>query len=141
MKLKLLFMLVVASSGLMAGEARMPEEMLRSKNQQYQDGFRDGFREAVRMMNSSGGSSHGDSGRKIQIYKAIYGSTRGRCDFTNRLARAANDKTSYRFQAGNQWCGDPSDGFRKVATVSYSCRGKMKQTFVREGQSELLRCH
>lgn len=34
---------------------RLPEEMLRGRNPQYQQGFRDGFREAVRMMNGGGG--------------------------------------------------------------------------------------
>lgn len=144
MKLKLFLMLAVVSSGLMAGEARMPEEMLRGKNQQYQEGYRDGFREGVRMMNGGGGSSgggHGSFNRKIQISKATYGTARGRCDFTNRLARAADDKTSYHFKAGNQWCGDPSDGNQKMATIEYSCRGKTKRAFVKEGQSEYLRCN
>jgi hypothetical protein len=139
MKLKLFCMLALVSTGLMASEARMPEEMLRGRNQQYQDGFRDGFREAIRMMNNGGGQGNYD--RNIQINKAIYGSTRGRCDFTDRLGRSANGKSSFYFKAGNQWCGDPSNGYQKMATIEYSCRGKMKRAYLREGQSETLRCN
>jgi hypothetical protein len=141
MKVKIFCMLALVSTGLMASEARMPEDMLRGKNSQYQDGFRDGFREAIRMMNSGSSSGQGNYSRKIQISKASYGSARGRCDFTERLGRSANDKSSYHFKAGNQWCGDPSDGYQKMATIEYSCRGNMKRAYVREGQSETLRCN
>ncbi|NHQ85696.1 hypothetical protein HA050_06125 [Iodobacter sp. HSC-16F04] len=139
-KLKVFCLLMLASAGVIASEANLPEEMLRGRNQQYQEGFRDGFREAVRMMNGNQGSQSSDR-RKIQILNATYGSARGRCDFTQRLARSANDKSSYRFKSGNQWCGDPSDGYQKMATVEYACRGKVRRAYVREGQSETLRCY
>ena len=86
------------------------------------------------------GHGHQSGSGRIQIYKASYGSAHGQCDFTRRLARATDEKTSYHFKAGNQWCGDPSDGYPKMATIEYSCRGKTKRAFVREGQSEYLRC-
>ncbi|QZA81831.1 hypothetical protein [Deefgea piscis] len=141
MKLKLCCALVLLSSTVIAGEPRMPEQMLRGKNSQYQDGFRDGFREAVRMMNGGGhGNNNGNWQREIRISRATYGASRNRCDFTQRLARSANGRSAYEFKAGNQWCGDPADGRKKIAKIEYFCRGDLKKTEVREGSSATLRC-
>ncbi|MDW5417437.1 hypothetical protein R6242_12760 [Iodobacter sp. CM08] len=90
---------------------------------------------------NNGHDHQAGSRRKIFILQATYGARGGRCDFTRKLARSANDKSSYRFRAGNQWCGDPSDGYQKMATIEYSCGGYKKRAFVREGQSEMLRCN
>ncbi|WP_297576080.1 hypothetical protein [uncultured Deefgea sp.] len=143
MKLKLCCALVLLSSTVIAADPRMPEQMLRGKNSQYQDGFRDGFREAVRMMNGGGhgnNNNNGNKNREIRISRATYGASRGSCDFTQRLARSANGRTAYEFKAGNQWCGDPADGRKKTAKIEYFCRGDLKKTEVREGSSATLRC-
>ena len=115
MKLKLFLMLAVVSSGLMAAD--------------------------VRLNNNGVTGHHGIINRNIQISKATYGTARGHCDFTNRLARVADDKTTYLFKSGNQWCGDPSGGNKKMATIEYTCHGKTKRALVKEGHSEFLRCN
>ena len=140
MKLKLFCILALASAGLMA-------EPVPGGRPDYNDGTGgvggqgqyNGGQSGNRPDYNNGHGHQSGSGR-IQIYKASYGSAHGRCDFTRRLARATDEKSSYHFKAGNQWCGDPSDGYPKMATIEYSCRGKTKRAFVREGQSEYLRC-
>ena len=69
---------------LAVADPRMPEEMLRGQNAQYQQGFRDGFREATRMM--SGGGGGGGQSRGLRIDSATYGAGPRRCNFTQSLA-------------------------------------------------------
>ncbi len=141
MKIKILCAIALISTTAFAADPAVPEQMMRGRSSQYQDGFRDGFREAVRMMNG-GGNDFGDShGRNIRILNATYGSYKGKCDFTSRLARSANGRSSYSFRASNDWCGDPSDGTSKSATVEYSCSGKTRKIYVREGSSQNIRCY
>lgn len=137
MKSIVFFALVLLSSSLSADPV-VPEEMLRGRNSQYQDGFRDGFREAINMMNGGGLES---SGQYIRILSASYGSYRGRCDFSERLAQTVNGQRFYRLRAGNEWCGDPSNGYKKSATVEYSCQGNRKKIYLREGQLGTLNCN
>ncbi len=134
----IVFSFLTLLSGSLVADPVMPEEMLRGRNSQYKEGYRDGFREAINMMNGGGGGSN--MGRNIQISSAIYGSSRGRCDFTQQLAQAVNDQRSYRLRAGNEWCGDPSNGYKKSASVEYFCQGNRKKAFLREGQVGTLNC-
>jgi len=53
MKIKILCAIALLSTSVFANDPAVPEQMMRGRSSQYQDGFRDGFREAVRMMNSS----------------------------------------------------------------------------------------
>jgi hypothetical protein len=117
---------------------RLPEEMLRGRNAQYQQGFRDGFREAVRMMNGGGGGGGQQTG--LRINSATYGGESRRCDFTARLAKRANGRTEYVLRVNNSLCGDPAPGREKTAVVQYRC-GRTDQTAtIREGRSGTLRC-
>jgi hypothetical protein len=116
-----------------------------SQSEDYKQGFRDGFAEGQRQAgnnNNFGGSGgSGDSG--IRILSAVYGSNAGQCDFTDRLARAVQGKTSYYFKPGNNWCGDPSNHVAKEARIDYRCNdyGRAKRITVPEGRSETLRCY
>nr|WP_314899331.1 hypothetical protein [uncultured Deefgea sp.] len=139
MKFKILCTIAFISTSVVAADPAMPEQMMRGRSSQYQDGFRDGFREAVRMMNGAGTGSN-QWGRDIRIARAKYGSNYGSCDFTPRLGRSADGKSSYAFKAGNRWCGDPSRGHSKAATIEYYCGNKLNRAYVRENQVEYLRC-
>ena len=139
MKIKILCAIALISTTAFAADPAIPEQMMRGRSSQYQDGFRDGFREAVRMMNGGGGGNNQWS-RDIRIVRAKYGSNYGSCDFTQRLGRLADGKSSYSFKAGNQWCGDPSNGHKKAATIEYYCGNSLKRAYVRENQVEYLRC-
>lgn len=140
MKIKILCAIALISTSVFAADPVVPEQMMRGRSSQYQDGFRDGFREAVRMMNGGGGSGSNQWSRDIRITRAKYGSNYGSCDFTQRLGRLADGKSAFSFKAGNQWCGDPSDGHKKTATIEYYCGNSLKRAYVRENQVEYLRC-
>jgi len=147
MKIKILCAIALLSTSVFANDPAVPEQMMRGRSSQYQDGFRDGFREAVRMMNSSnnnwnnGGGDYG--GNTIRILTAMYGSHAGTCDFTDRLARTVEGKSSYFFKPSNSWCGDPSNHVAKEARIEYRCSqyGRTKRVVVPEGRGEYLRCN
>ena len=126
---------------LATAQPRMPEEMLRGQNSQYQQGFRDGFREATRMMNGGGGGG-GGGGQQwgLRIETATYGAGPRRCDFTDGLAQRANGKTEYVLRVGNGLCGDPAPGRDKTAVVKYRCGRSNQTATIQEGDSEVLRC-
>lgn len=122
----------------------------RERSSDYQQGFRDGFAEGQRSMsgnnnnwNNGGGNNNDYGGNTIRVLTAMYGSNAGSCDFTDRLARTVEGKTSYFFKPSNSWCGDPSNGVAKEARIEYRCSqyGRTKRIVVPEGRSEYLRCN
>ncbi|QLG87246.1 hypothetical protein HQ393_02700 [Chitinibacter bivalviorum] len=135
--------LALSAPALVQADPRMPDEMMRGRSSQYQEGFRDGFREAVRMMNGGGNSGGGNHwGRGIHILSAVYSSNRGgSCDFTRRLASQANGRNSFNFASNDGWCGDPAVGHVKYANIIYSCNGREQSVSVRQERSTTLRCY
>jgi hypothetical protein len=135
--------LTLSVPALVFAEPQMPEQMMRGRSSQYQDGFRDGFREAVRMMNNGGGNSGGNHWeRGIRILSAVYSADRGgSCDFTRKLANQANGKKTFNFAANDGWCGDPAVGRVKYAKIIYSCNGREQSLAVRQERSSTLRCY
>jgi hypothetical protein len=119
-------------------DVRVPEDMLRGQNAQYQQGFRDGFREGVRM--SGGGGGGGGYSRGLRIGSASYGAGGKRCDFTRSLAQQANGKDDYLVRASNALCGDPAPGKDKVAIIQFGCGGSERTANIKEGESGKLRC-
>ncbi len=119
----------------------------RERSSDYQQGFRDGFAEGKRAANGGGSSNNNwdnnqQDYRTIRIFQAAYGSNSGSCDFTERLSRTVEGKTSYFFKPGNNWCGDPSNHVAKEARIEYGCgrNSRTKRIVVPEGRSEYLRC-
>jgi hypothetical protein len=144
--------LLLALGAPLAANAQQgfPDESIRGQNAQYQQGFRDGYREGMRA--AQGGSSgqgpgyrpgHGPGygqDRSIRIESAVYGSPRGTCDFTRKLAQQADGQREFAFRSGNIWCGDPGRGSDKVARIRFSCGRDTLQVEVREERSAKLRC-
>ncbi|QLI80886.1 hypothetical protein HZU75_04710 [Chitinibacter fontanus] len=126
-------------------DPRVPDDMMRGRSSQYQEGFRDGFREAVRMMgggnNNDSGGGWSSSGRGLRINSATYGNYNRTCDFTEALAREAEGRSSYTFTAHDDWCGNPAPGKPKNARIDYSCRGRDYSESVNSGSSKTLRCN
>lgn len=141
-----LLCLTVGAPMVANAQQGFPEDAIRGRSSQYQQGFRDGYREAMR--SQQGGSSGYRPGpgpgyggnRGIRIESAVYGSQRGICDFSRKLAQQADGQREFYFRAGNNWCGDPGRGTDKVARIRFSCGRDTRQVEVREEKSVKLRC-
>jgi hypothetical protein len=146
--LNLVLGLALSAPVLAYADPQIPEQMMRGRSSQYQDGFRDGFREAVQMMNNGGGNMGGGGNggnhweRGIRIISAVYGADRsGSCDLTRKLAQQANGKKTFNFASNDGWCGDPSVGHVKYTNIVFSCNGREQSASIRQERSSTLRCY
>ncbi|WP_156939007.1 hypothetical protein [Deefgea rivuli] len=143
--LNLVLGLALSAPALVHADPQIPEQMMRGRSSQYQDGFRDGFREAVQMMNNGGGNMGGGGNhweRGIRIISAVYGTDRGgSCDLTRKLAHQANGKKTFNFASNDSWCGDPAVGHVKYANIVFSCNGREHSESIRQERSSTLRCY
>ncbi|WP_035851733.1 hypothetical protein [Deefgea rivuli] len=140
-------LLLTSSLSFASSPMHVPEEMMRGRSDQYQQGFRDGFREAMRMMNGggdfggNGGSGGNGNSRILRIESATYGyGSSQRCDLTQALAREANGHSNFNFRSGNQWCGNPAYNQAKSTSIRFYCGNQVHTTSVPENRTTTLRC-
>ncbi len=76
----------------------------------------------------------------LRIVQARYGTDRRSCDATRAVRRACEGESDCSLKAGNELCGDPTPGQVKTLSVTYRCRGRVRDVTRQEGKYLSLDC-
>jgi hypothetical protein len=77
---------------------------------------------------------------RIYVAQVLYGIETSSCDATNRFVQSCNEKANCNLTINNKLCGDPAQGQRKAAAITYWCNGETQQLQVRENGTATLNC-
>ncbi len=95
--------------------------------------------------NSSGSggfsSRPNNRGRNIiEIDYVSYGIVDRNCDASRPFARACDGRSRCEVRVDNRLCGDPAEGRRKSAEITFWCNGRQEFGEVREGDVAYITC-
>lgn len=134
-----------------------PDEELRGRGPDFQDGYRQGYERGFERGYAKGlaeGEHRAAAAPPppppapppprpgpIVVIRADYGSNAHKCGATRYLARRADGKRNFSMEVTNNICGDPSPKDRKSLDVTYRCGDVEKTATAYEHRDIFLDCN
>ena len=101
----------------------------------YDEGYRDGYEAQHR------NDRHGQSGERIFIVEASYGTRNATCSARDTLQRALGGQHSMSIVVNNELCGDPAPNRPKRLEIVYRCgNAAAVRARAEEGATITLNC-